>query len=865
MGEALTPSMQQYLKAKAEHPDCILLFRMGDFYETFYEDAVEASRILDIALTSRNRDDPNPIPMAGVPWHSVDQYIARLVEAGKKVAICEQMEDPKQAKGLVRREVVRIVTPGVLLDTEMPDPSQVHHLVSIANDQRGIGIAALDTSTGRFQAAYVTDMDQARAALHRLSPKEVLYPDGLSSPLLDQLQSQGALLTPIKKAENLEPTNEYSSLISEKLPPTARLSALFILSYLQKTWPALMRTVRPLEPLPLAGVMFLPQSAQRNLELVRTISGRPKGSLYHHLNRTRTPMGSRLLMSWLLAPLLDIEKIEERLDAVEAFVRDVPLRGAIRQSLKGIADLERLLSRFAGGAASARDLNALARGIRALEACEAHLSKGGEKVKALLRLPETLLILASEIERTFVEDPPATTREGGMVRRGAISELDRVLDLLENGRRYLAEYEAAERARTGIPTLKVRYNRVFGYSIEVSRSFLHKVPQNYQRRQTLTNAERFVTEDLLRLEEQIASAEERSKAIEAQVFEEFREKVLSLRAEIQSLAEAAALLDVYTTLAEVAHSDGYSRPKVTTGRQIAIRGGRHPVVEASLPPNTFIPNDYVIDGERTVIDIITGPNMAGKSTVMRQVALIVLMAQMGSFVPAEEAEVGLVDALFTRVGAMDDLALGRSTFMVEMVEVAEILSKATERSLVILDEVGRGTSTFDGVAIAWAVVEYIHNRIGCRTLFATHYHELTDLARVLPRVRNLSVQVKEWGGQVLFLRKLVEGPANKSYGIQVARLAGLPEEVLLRAREVLSNLEAHELDAVGTPNLAKSKRGQRSQKVAQLELFAAEDPLLDSCRRLAEEVASLDTDRLTPLEALQVLARLSSEAKNLVR
>lgn len=857
MRDAPTPSMQQYLRAKAEYPDCIVFFRMGDFYETFYEDAVETSRILDIALTSRNRDDPNPIPMAGVPWHSASQYIARLVAAGKRVAICEQMEDPKQAKGLVRREVVRVITPGVLLDTEMPDPSQPHHLVSLHKDDRGFGIAALDATTGALLGAEARDQGELSAALSKFSPREVLVEKGLYSEVEETLAPFKPLVTEVSEGMLKSQAPDEERLLDGAVPAALRLAVRAILSYLARTNAALLATTKPLELLSLRETLLLPPSTVRNLEIVSTsLEGRAHGSLLQLLDETRTPMGSRLLRAWLLGPLVDVQKIEARLDRVEALVKNPLVRAGLREALRGTPDVERLLTRLASGSATARDLLGIARTVKAAMRCRDELNRI-ESVQYELSVPEELVALAEAVSNTFVSDPPASTRDGGMVKRGVNEALDQALDMAENGRRYLLEYEARERERTGIPSLKVRYNRVFGYAIEVSRSAQSRVPSDYQRRQTLANAERYVTEELSRLEQQIVTADERAKQIELEIFEEYRSKVLAETARLQAMAVQLATLDVLAALAEVAHKRGYCRPKVTSGRSIKIVQGRHPTVEAALPPGAFIPNDFEMDGSEVIMHIITGPNMAGKSTVMRQVALMVVMAQMGSFVPADAAEIGVADAVFTRIGAADDIVSGRSTFMVEMAEAADILSRASDRSLVILDEIGRGTSTFDGVAIAWAIAEYIHNRIGCRTLFATHYHELTDLVRVLPKARNFSVAVKEWGGKVLFLRKLVDGPANRSYGIQVARLAALPEEVLDRAREVLANLEAGEWDIFGIPVLARSRR-KKARVEGQLDLFGVSQEQPDP---LVEGLARLDVNRMTPLEALRVLADMVEAAK----
>jgi DNA mismatch repair protein MutS len=850
-----TPFMQQFLKAKAEHPDCLVLFRMGDFYETFFDDAKEAAVLLDIVLTSRNRDEANPIPMAGVPHHALASYLTRLLAAGRKVAICEQMEDPKLAKGLVRREVVRVVTPGVLLDTELVEPDRPNHLVCVRADDRGFAVAALDASTGVFLGGTVLGIDDLRLALSRLVVREILLPEGTDEALSALLRATGAVLTPVPA----EPPP-----VDGALPPALGAAAAAILDYLGRTHPALLATVQPMVSLSVADTLVLPPSTVRNLELLTTFAtGRARGSVLHFLDRTRTPMGGRLLRDRLLAPLTDKAAIDARLDEVASLVAHPVARAAVREALTGVGDVERLLTRLAAGTSSARDLNGLSRAVAGMQAAATAL-EADLPGTSLASIPDCLPAFAIEITATFVPDPPQVTREGGMVRPGVNAELDEARDLAENGKQYIAEFEATQRERTGIPTLKVRYNRVFGYLIEVTRSYLSRVPDDYQRRQTLAGAERFLTPELDRLERQVTSAEERSRALESEIHDAFRQRALDLRAAFQALAASLARLDVVASLAEVAHVHGFCRPVILADRRLRIVQGRHPIVEDSLPPGTFVPNDYDMDGATVSLDILTGPNMAGKSTVMRQVALTAILAQAGSFVPAAKAEIGIADAVFTRVGAMDDLASGRSTFMVEMSETAEVLSRATERSLVVLDEIGRGTSTFDGMAIAWAVAEYIQANIGCRTLFATHYHELTGLGRTLARTRNLSIAVKEWGGEVLFLRKLVEGPASKSYGIQVARLAGLPGAVVSRAREVLANLEAGELDATGRPTLARGRPGGRARPADnQLDLFGSRPP--DRPDPVVERLAALDPDRIAPIEALQILHDLVAAAKTRVR
>jgi len=856
--------MQQYLKAKAEHPDCMVLFRMGDFYETFYEDARDAARILDIALTSRNRDAEDPVPMAGVPWHSVSGYIQKLIDAGKKIAICEQMEDPKLAKGIVRRDVVRVITPGVLLDTELTDPSESNHLLCLLRDDRGWAAAALDASTGDFFGTFTTSDNDLRLFLDRLIPREALVylPDDALLAMLPQSIRLTTSLTPADT--DLGRLDADRMALFANFDPSGLLgsAAASILSYVNRTHPALLPTIRPFRDTVASETMSLPNTTVRNLELLSTTSGdRSRGCLFAFLNRTRTGMGARLLRQWMLAPLSDADGIRARQDRIRTLFDAPTERQRIRDALTGIPDIERLLTRLAGGSCSARDLKSLAAGIEGMRKAAWVIRETPlDALVDLADVPPALLDLATTIDRIFVQDAPSTVKDGQMIARGVSDELDRAMDMAENGRRYIAMYEAEERTRSGIPKLRVKYNRVFGYTIEIPTSSASRVPADFVRRQTLANAERFTTARLSELEHQVMTAEETSKELQFQMFEQWRLATLGLRTGLQQLADGIATLDVISTLAEVAHSNGWTRPSIAESRVISIIDGRHPIVEASIPDGTFVPNDFVLDGTTTSMVIITGPNMSGKSTIMRQVAIIVLLAHMGSFVPARQADIGITDAIYTRVGAMDDIAAGRSTFMVEMSEAAEMLSRATERSLLILDEIGRGTSTFDGVAIAWAIAEYIQDRIRCRTMFATHYHELTDLVRSIPAARNQSVAVKEWGNEVLFLRKLIDGPASRSYGIQVARLAGLPDDIIIRSREVLANLENSELDAVGRPMLARSRRrAGPTESTSQLDLFGAScasqpDPLV-------LELADIDTDRLTPIDALARLATLAQAAR----
>jgi DNA mismatch repair protein MutS len=862
-----TPMMRQYLEVKARYPDAILFFRLGDFYEMFFDDALRAAAALSITLTSRAKGDEK-VPMCGVPHHAARGYVARLLEQGFKVAICDQVEEPGKS-AIVRREVTRVVTPGMVLDDQVLDPRAAAFLGAAALGPSGGGLALLDASTGELRCGEVADDGRLADELRRAGVRELLLGREAAA------SERGRALAREVGAPVAERDEADFQRAAEKLArrfgtaglegfgvadlPLGLAAACAAVAYLEDTQRAPAAHVDRMARLPVEGSLLLDEATRANLELERTLAGgRRKGSLLGLLDRAATGPGARRLAEWLRWPLLDLGAIGARLDAVEELHGSAVLREDLAGSLKAVGDLERGLSRLALRQGSARDLRALATGLAALPALADRLEGARPRLLAAaggaLRGLEPL---AAVLERAVVDDPPPGTAEGGMIRRGFSPELDAVVGAAEDGKGTIARLEAQERARTGIGSLKVRYNRVFGYYIEVTRPNLHLVPADYERRQTTAGGERFVTPELKRFEEAVLGAEERRFTLEAALFEDLRGRVLAEAGRLRTAAAAAADADAILALARVAAERGWGRPEVDASEILEIADGRHPVVEAMLPAESggFVPNDIAVasagepEGGPGQLLVITGPNMAGKSTAMRQAALIALLAQMGSFVPARRARVGLVDRIFTRVGASDDLARGRSTFMVEMTETSAIVHNATRRSLVVLDEIGRGTSTFDGLSIAWAVAEHLCDRVGCRTLFATHYHELQDLARERPRVRNLTAAVREVGDRVVFLRKLVAGGASRSYGIEVARLAGLPPAILARAREILRNLEAMEVDEAGRAAMASGR--SRSAPEAQLGLFSGGDAELEALRR---EIRALEVDALRPLDALNLLA-----------
>ena len=855
----LTPMRRQYYQIKEQNQDCVLFFRLGDFYEMFDDDARLAAKELDLTLTTRDRNKPKEeqTPMCGVPYHSVDAYIARLVAKGYKVAICEQMEDPSQAKGIVERDISRIITPGTVTESCMLDESKNNYIGCLYADGGRIGLAFCDVSTGAFFVTTCTDVASAASELGRFAPTEVIRGGSacqdpvLEEAIVHRLSCCVDEATPgqfqQEKAENVLQKHFNESLAGLCLTglPEAVMAAGTLLQALLDLQKNDLAHIRHLEYYTTGKFMELDMDARRNLELTETLRTKEKkGTLLWVLDKTHTAMGSRMIRSWLEKPLLDAAEIGRRHSAVEELVSATVNRGELEEALKDVSDLERIITRVVGGNVNCRDLLGLARGMRALPEVKRQLqTMDSSMLKKLEQEIDTLEDCAALIEQTIVDEPPLTVREGGMIRRGANEDVDRLRDIMEGGSSTLAAIESSEREKTGIRTLKVSYNRVFGYYIEVSKSFIEQVPDHYIRKQTLTNCERYITQELKELEEQVLTAKDRLTALEYQIFTALREHLASQAARVQITAAAVAVVDCLCSLATVAVQRNYTRPEITLGSEISITDGRHPVVERMLKDSLFVPNDTELGADDNQVSIITGPNMAGKSTYMRQVALIVLMAQMGSFVPARSARIGLVDRVFTRIGASDDLASGQSTFMVEMAEVASILKYATAKSLLILDEIGRGTSTYDGMAIARAVLEYAASprHLGAKTLFATHYHELSALEQELPNVKNYNIAVKKRGDKMIFLRKIVPGATDDSYGVEVAKLAGLPNWVINRARQILEQLESAE----GSPVYAPSH--QADDQISMMDLTS---------NQVADALRGINVETLTPIEAMNELYKL---------
>lgn len=854
--------MRQYQELKAAHEDCLLFFRLGDFYELFYDDALLASKALQITLTSRDVGGGRRAPMCGVPHHAADQYIARLAQAGHKVAVCEQMEDPASAKGVVRREVVRIVTPGTLLNEAALEAKENRYLCAVAAGRDGYGLAACDLSTGEFVCGGFRGPGGRTRLLdeiERLRPPEALLDPALEADgrLAEEIAARSLACrtyeTPAFRLSDARRrlSGHFSTLglegfgVDDDLAVRAAGAAF---AYLEQTQKTTLAQITRLLPIRHEGALQIDAATRRHLELVESArDGKREGSLLAVVDETVTPMGARLLRHWLQRPLAAVEPIQARQEAVGRFVEDPLLRGRVRSVLEKLYDVERLIGRVALKSANGRDLSSLRASLEALPSLLDAL-QAEDADSSLGRLRERidpLSDVASKIASVLVDDPPASVQEGGLIRDGYDQEVDELRRAQRDGKAWLAGLEAEERERTGIKSLKVGFNKVFGYFIEVTRPNLDRVPSDYVRRQTMANAERFVTTELKEKEALILGAEERVLALEHRLFCELRDWVGERTGRVQATAAALAELDVYAGLAEAAAKRGWTRPEVAEGGGIDIRGGRHPVVEAAMGGG-YVPNDVRLNQEECRLMLLTGPNMAGKSTYLRQTALIVLLAQMGSWVPAAEARIGVVDRIFTRVGASDDLATGRSTFMVEMTETGAICHNATNRSLVLIDELGRGTSTYDGVALAQAVAEYLHDHVQCLTVMATHYHELTALADRLDLCRNYRVDVAEQDGRIVFLYRVAPGGADRSYGVNVARMAGLPARVLARAEQILLRLE----------------RERPAAAAGQLSLFdlppppAADLERLQAAEPVIEELAGLEVDRMTPLEALNCLARL---------
>ncbi len=863
----LTPMMQQYMLIHEQVPDCILFFRLGDFYEMFADDARVAARELDLTLTTRDHANPDlesQIPMCGVPFHAYESYLSRLVTKGYKVAICEQTEDPSKAKGLVKREIVRVVTPGSVTESAMLDEGRNNYMACVYCAQQRWGLAFCDISTGAFFVTSAVQSDAQQRVICELgqfSPVEVLLGgeasgcEALQQALQQRLQCcvQDALpdLFDVSANEAVLLTQFGVGCLQElglSAEPEAVSAAGALLQRLQGLQKSPLPHIRQLKRYLAGEYMQLDLATRRNLELTETLRSREKkGTLLWVLDRTKTAMGGRLLRSWLEKPLLNVPQITRRLGAVEELFQKTVDREELIRLLADVCDLERVLARAATGAANARDMRSLAVGASALPGIKTILSTmSGTLLSMLSQNFDALEDICDHLHRAIVDDPPVSVRDGGMIRPGFSAELDEYHSLLENGKQALSDVEAAEREKTGIRNLRVRYNRVFGYSIEVPKSYTGPIPEGYIRRQTLTNAERYITVELKDLEDRILNARERVTVLEGELFSGLKDYLVAAAERIQATAATVAQIDVLCSLADVAVKNGYTMPEVDLSGQIEIQEGRHPVVERMQNDGLFVANSTRLGmaGDRAAI--ITGPNMAGKSTYMRQVALIVLMAQIGSFVPAKRARIGLTDRIFTRIGASDDLAAGRSTFMVEMAEVADILRYATQDSLLIFDEIGRGTSTFDGMAIARAVLEYVSDprRLGAKTLFATHYHELTVLADELQDVKNYNIAVRRRDGQIVFLRRIVPGPADESLGVEVARLAGLPDRVITRARSILKSLEAGEaVKPAGTKKPVAAPDNQLS--LSQL-----------SNDKIRQRLENLTLETMTPLEAMAELSRL---------
>jgi DNA mismatch repair protein MutS len=856
--------MRQFLDVKERYPDAIVFFRLGDFYEMFFEDAVLGSGLLDLTLTTRDKGKVDAVPMCGVPHHAARGYVARLTELGHKVVMCEQVEDPKLAKGLVKREVVRVVTPGVVVDEESLDPRAPRYLAALVNDGEAWGLAYLDATTGEFRATEVASAAATADELCRVAPREVIVAaaamveGGAAGPGTPVRRHRAAWSVTAVLDEAGARAELAASLADVPAgAPLAVRAAAAVLAYARATQPAGVLPVVRLALYAADAALVLDEAAIANLELTETlIGGKRQGSLLDVLDDTATSPGARLLRRWLLYPLTEVAAIRRRHDAVE-WLRERPeLRAGLRSALRGVSDIERLAGKATLGVAQPRDLGRLRDSIAALPELAARL---GEAADELAPVPELLDLravatqelasLARHLGEALVDEPSPMVKDGGFIRPGFDKTVDECRTLADGGKDQILAIEVREQKRSGISSLKVRYNRVFGYYIEITKSHLAKVPSDYLRKQTVATGERYVTPELAELESKVLAAEDTLAVREAELHRALVAKVAALAPPLLAAGAAVAALDVLGTLADVAERSNWSRPQVDDGVIIDIVDGRHPVVEAALPAGTFVPNDAHLDAGGAQLLLVTGPNMAGKSTYMRQVAQIVLLAQLGSFVPARSATIGVCDRLFTRVGAADNLARGDSTFMVEMRETASILAGATRRSLVVLDEVGRGTSTFDGVSIAWAVAEFLHDAIGARTLFATHYHELVALAETRPRVRNLSAQVREHKGEVVFLRRIAAGAASRSYGIDVARLAGLPRSVIARARQILEKLEAGRVGGLQTAG-------------AQLSLLASAPPPVAKSPRDAvlERLRGVDPDHMKPIEALNLLAELKAIA-----
>lgn len=882
MAAKLSPMMERYKEVKAENPGAMLLFRMGDFYELFYEDAQNAARVLGLTLTSRDKNSENPIPMAGFPYHQLDNYLQKLIQNGFRAAICDQVEDPKKAKGMVRREVTRVVTPGTLTDDQLLDPRESNFIASIAPARETLGLAWLEVSTGRFLVAEI-EPALLQDELARIRPAECIVPDevaGTGQLPVPRPDLGGPVLTGrpawcFSKEESRRLLTEHFGTktlegfdVEDDSPCVTAAGAL--LEYIRDTQRAALGHIGRLESYRRSRHMTIDEATRRSLELTHTMrDGQRQQSLLGTIDETCTPMGARLLADWLSSPLMNLTQIEDRLDAVAELVSELSLRDDLREALQGMYDLQRLTSRVATGRCTPRDLTCLSSTLGQLPRMKAQLT---DRRAARLVTLEQRIDLCGEVQhaiaQTVVDEPPVTVADGGVIRPGFSEQLDELRELAQGGKQWIAAYQAKESERTGIPNLKIGFNKVFGYYLEVTAAHWSKVPEDYIRKQTLKNQERYITPELKEYEDRVLRAEDQSKALEQEIYAQLKAEVGEHVTRLLNTADALAEVDVFAGLASLAATAGYCRPEVTEDAVLDIREGRHPVLDRLMAAGEFVPNDVRLgldalttgdddalpaaDGhENGRVQIITGPNMAGKSTYIRQAALLTVMAQMGSFVPASEARIGIADRVFARVGASDELGKGQSTFMVEMTETARILNSATNRSVVILDEIGRGTSTYDGISLAWSITEFLHDETQCRTMFATHYHELTDLTQTLKHASNWHVAVQENNDDVIFLHRVIEGAAGRSYGIHVARLAGVPRSVTERATKILDALENQHVAQDGKSSVPK--RQTRQQQKRQLSLFEfPEDPLLD-------EIRQLNVDDMSPRQAMDELYRLRQE------
>jgi DNA mismatch repair protein MutS len=858
----MTPMLRQFVDTKSAYPDCILFFRMGDFYEMFFEDAEKASKILGITLTSRGSFNGSKVPMCGVPHHSSRSYIAKLIENGCKVAVCEQVEDPKQAKGIVKRDVVRVITPGSVVAELDIEGGRNLYMAAVCGGDSVYGLAHVDLSTGDFRVTEVRERRELFDELGRIDPAEVLIYD--TDPLKENRELTRYRVELLKGPEYERGRSEQ--ILKDQLGVKSLagfgcegmkegiIAAGAIAQYLKETQKGNPDHIKEISAYHLGDYMFLDESTTLSLELFETIRRRSsKGSLFRVIDRTITPMGARLLKRWIGYPLVDINRIKNRLAAVSNFHEDRLFREDIRENLEGIYDLERLNGKVSLARANARDLIALKASIYKLPLIKERLNGAiSDLLSEISNSLDTLDDIAQIIETAINEDPPVSIKEGGLIREGYNPELDELISMTRHGKKWINELERKEQERTGIPKLKIGFNKVFGYFIEITKSNVHLVPGDYIRKQTLVNCERYITESLKEYEDKVMGAEERRIELEFSIFEQIRERIALENHRIKDTASKIGEIDVLAGLAEVSELNNYVCPEVNEEGVIHITDGRHPVIEQTVKEEDFVPNDIFLNDTDQQIMIITGPNMAGKSTILRQTALMVLMAQMGCFVPASKAVIGIVDRIFTRIGASDDITRGQSTFMVEMDETANILRHATPKSLVILDEIGRGTSTYDGLSIAWAVAEALHDleNKGVRTIFATHYHEITELLSAKSRVKNFNIAVREWKDRIIFLRKMVPGSTSRSYGIQVARIAGIPEKVIDRAKEILNNLENEDLDDLGRPKIARSNVKPGKNEGVQLSLFGNNES------RVIRMIKELNTAGITPLEALIELDKL---------